>query len=77
MKTSQRLAAAVVSLNQDPNWTVFVTALGDYGEDTVRNMIAGDPAKLQTMQGQAQAITRILDSIRQAPDVLEKYNHQS
>lgn len=77
MKQSKELAAAVLSLNQDLNWQRFVTALSDYGEDTVRNMIAGPAGDLPAMQGKAQAITRILDIILQAEKTLDKYNHQS
>ncbi len=77
MKQSKELAAAVVSLQQDLNWQRFVAALSDYGEDTVRNMIAGPASDLPAMQGKAQAITRILDTILQAEKTLDKYNHQS
>lgn len=77
MKISKELAASIIALKQDPNWQRFVGAVSDYGEETVKSMIAGNPSALPSMQGRAQAITRILDTILQAESVLDKFKNQS
>ena len=73
MKVTQELAEAVKRLRTNTDFAVVIESISDYGEQLVEQMIyAQDGGQLRTLQGNAQAVTKILKAVHIAPEKFGK-----
>lgn len=70
MRLTPEEMQAVVNLRANNDFKVFLRALGNEGENLVRQLIY-EKSQVSVMQGRVQQMTEILDAIAEAPKALE------
>jgi hypothetical protein len=74
LKLDEKELRAVVVLLTDPNFRVFLEAIGRAGETVTKSLIMNeklDSGQLYQLRGKTQAYVAMMDAIVQAPKKLE------
>jgi len=69
--TEEQMIAAA-TLRASPDFNKIMSAVADYGEGLVKHLIFMQGGNVDTVRGQAQAVTTILQQIAEAPANLDK-----
>ena len=69
----QAEAVAELVMSGDRRFQLFLSALGDYGEELVKRLLLmDDPNAVETTRGMARAVTNILEAVNGAQSFVEK-----
>ena len=74
MKLNEEQLKAIVQLENDRNFQIFLGVLDNYRQEALEYVMFGQEGSIQTSRGVARAVTEIMRAVGGARTELAKFN---